>query len=365
MPKKKIPKLIKVAIYLIVMYLVCWGMLMVLMFSGNFPSLNVYERSQVDSLSFSPDGSKLMSIDRENVIQIWDINSGDEISSHDVGNHGVALWFPDGKNIGVNHYSIHPTNKGLAIYNTTNFNKIGMINGDFAQIYASNDFGIISTNFVKYYYDLKKAQYNISLWNSSTYYKVKQLNIPIMDPLLAISPVGGKIAYLPWGSNVLQIIDISNENITKTLNLVNQSVMDITKCYYIKWLEENSRIAMVANFKNAGIYFYYWNVSGGSVILKTNYSFYMIYPSFSPDGMEFIMSSGIESPTNVSVVDTITGEVKYSLFLSEKGVSSTEWSPDGSLIAAGSGDGIIKIWNAQTGEVVQTIMTPKDHRVPT
>jgi len=339
---------------------------LILLFSCVFFSgcIQVYERSSVDLIKFSPDSSKIMSITHKDTLQIWDVNSGEEISSQNVGNHGVALWFPDGETIGVNHYSIHQKNMGLAIYNSTNFNKIGMINGDFAQIYASNDFGIISTNFIKYYYDLKTAQYNISLWNSSTYYKVKQLNISIMDSLLAISPVGGKIAYLPWGGDVLQIIDISNENITNTLNLINHSVMDITKCYYIKWLEENSRIAMVANFKNDDIYFYYWNVSDGSVILKKNYSFYMIYPSFSPDGMKFIMSSGVESPTNVSVVDTITGEVKYSLFLSEKGVSSTEWSPDGSLIAAGSNDGIIKIWNATTGELIQTMMTPKDYRVP-
>ena len=69
MPKKKIPKLIKVAIYLIVIYMICWGILMALIFSGNFPP-NVYERSQVDSLSFSPDGSKLMSIDRENTTEV-------------------------------------------------------------------------------------------------------------------------------------------------------------------------------------------------------------------------------------------------------------------------------------------------------
>lgn len=365
MPKKKIPKLIKVAIYLIVIYMICWGILMALIFSGNFPP-NVYERSEVDSLSFSPDGLKLMSITHEDTAQIWDINSGDELSSHDVGNHGVALWFPDGKTIGINHYSIHPTNNGLAIYNITNFNKIGMINRDFAQIYTLNDFGIISTNFIKYYKDLKTAQYNISLWNSTTLTEVKQINISIMNPLLGLSPVGGKIACLPWKGDVLRIIDISNESYNLSLENMDYSVKKIMPYDLLsfRWSQDGERIGLLTFFNSNRnhVYHYLWDSTNGSRLLNKTFTIQGSIADISPDLSKFIYADPRE--TNVSIIDILLGEPTITLEFSEW-ISTVKWSPDGNRIAAGSNDGIIKVWDATTGELIQTMMTPKDHRVPT
>jgi len=322
-------------------------------FSG---CIDVYERSPIDFIAISSDGSKIISHDSELQFQIWNINSGEELfrNTYKTGN---IKWIQDGKK-----FLITGSNK-IRIFNSSSFEEIWNNAGSFSFLDISESGLSLSTSWT--HFEDHRPIFNITLWDLAKNLKIKVLNITTKSSRISLSQTGTRFVYIPKTENSLEIINVSNENITKTLNLINQSVRNISKCHYIKWLEEDSRIAMVANFKNDGICFYYWNVSDGSVILKKNYSFYMIYPSFSPDGMNFIMSSGVEYPTNVSVVDTITGEVKYSLFLSEKGVSSTDWSPDGSLIAAGSNDGIIKVWNATTGELVQTLLTPKDHRVPT
>jgi len=52
------------------------------------------------------------------------------------------------------------------------------------------------------------------------------------------------------------------------------------------------------------------------------------------------------------------------LGISDKGVSAIDWSSESSIIAAGSYDGVIKVWNATSGELIQTMKTP-EHYAPT
>ena len=250
----------------------------------------------------------------------------------------------------------------MRIFDNNTNKEIWNSSGYFSYLDISHSGISLSTSWT--HFENQQPVFNITLWDLSRKAKIKVLNITTKSKL-SITQTGTKFVHIPTTGNSLEIINITDENSTATLPLVNQSITDITTCHCLKWIEEESRIAMVAEFSNEGTYCYYWNASDGSVIYKEKYNFTLIYPSFSPDGMNFVMSSDKNSPSNISVIETITGEVLYSLFLSEKGVRSTEWSPDGRFIAAGSKDGIIKVWNATTGDLIQTMKTPKDHRVPT
>ena len=80
---------------------------------------------------------------------------------------------------------------------------------------------------------------------------------------------------------------------------------------------------------------------------------------FSPDG-KTLASSGDEWDSNIRLWDVQTGELlktlkKRTAFEDFEGrdVNSVVFSPDGNMIASGSGNGTIRLWNAHSGEFIK------------
>ena len=80
---------------------------------------------------------------------------------------------------------------------------------------------------------------------------------------------------------------------------------------------------------------------------------------FSPDG-KTLASSGDKWDSNIRLWDVQTGEhlktlKKRTAFEDFEGrdVNSVVFSPDGNMIASGSGNGTIRLWNAHTGEFIK------------
>ena len=80
---------------------------------------------------------------------------------------------------------------------------------------------------------------------------------------------------------------------------------------------------------------------------------------FSPDG-KTLASSGDEWDSNIRLWDVQTGELlktlkKRTAFEDFEGrdVNSVVFSPDGNMIASGSGNGTIRLWNAHTSEFIK------------
>ena len=80
---------------------------------------------------------------------------------------------------------------------------------------------------------------------------------------------------------------------------------------------------------------------------------------FSPDG-KMLASSGDNWDSNIRLWDVQTGErlktlKKRTAFEDFEGrdVNSVVFSPDGNVIASGSGNGTIRLWNAHTGEFIK------------
>jgi WD40 repeat protein/tetratricopeptide (TPR) repeat protein len=75
--------------------------------------------------------------------------------------------------------------------------------------------------------------------------------------------------------------------------------------------------------------------------------------AFSPDGKRLATGNGGLSsqpvPGEVKFWDVVKGQELLTLRGHEGGINSVAWSPDGQVLASGSGDNSVRIWNSKTG----------------
>ncbi len=80
---------------------------------------------------------------------------------------------------------------------------------------------------------------------------------------------------------------------------------------------------------------------------------------FSPDG-KTLASSGDEWDSNIRLWDVQTGELlktlKKRIVFDDRIVNSVVFNPDGDIIASGSGNGTIRLWNANTGNFIKYLV---------
>ena len=71
--------------------------------------------------------------------------------------------------------------------------------------------------------------------------------------------------------------------------------------------------------------------------------------TYSPDGKTLAVADGHDAPGTVTLWEVATRRVKATLDGHERGVATVVFSPDGTLVASGSWDSTIRIWDARTG----------------
>ena len=96
-----------------------------------------------------------------------------------------------------------------------------------------------------------------------------------------------------------------------------------------------------------------WDVNTGNIIRKIGSSEFVDAVEFSPNG-NTIAGGGADG--KITLWDTNTWSLIWTINDFPQQVSSIKFSPDGNTIASGSYAGTIKLWNANTGSLVNNII---------
>ncbi len=309
--------------------------------------VDVYERSPVEYISISPNGAYLASVDLEGMLQIWNISNG-EVTYSKKNFYMRPSWLPDGE-----HFILLSEDK-TEVYKSSSGDLIMNLSGSlFPKSWSLDKKIILTTNGSE-----------IILWNDS-FFKIKTINITEQIKSISLSLDGTKICYFPRDNGHLpKILNISDGNISIVLKSNGRKLSSILNCYNLYWCKDGYQISTLVDYLNdrGNITFYSWNTTSSLIINNITYPYVVSDACLSPDCTKFIYADTIKK--DITMVDITSKKIIDSFNISKKSVRSVDWSLDGSLIAAGSNDGIIKVWDAETGELIQTLLTPKDHRVP-
>jgi WD40 repeat protein len=80
--------------------------------------------------------------------------------------------------------------------------------------------------------------------------------------------------------------------------------------------------------------------------------------SVSPDGDRLAVA--LVGSSEIWMVDILSGETKEVLSGHEFRVNSVNHAPNGSLLASGGRDATVRLWDAQTGDLLRTLVNPSE-----
>ncbi len=99
--------------------------------------------------------------------------------------------------------------------------------------------------------------------------------------------------------------------------------------------------------------FMLWDVASGTLRKTLTDSHMGFSLAFSPDGK--LLASGSGDKTTVKLWDVASVMLRKTLAGHEDSVDSVAFSPDGKLLASGSGDKTVKLWDVASGTLRQTL----------
>ncbi|MBD2535023.1 trypsin-like peptidase domain-containing protein [Nostoc flagelliforme FACHB-838] len=266
-------------------------------------TLKEHSNYVIRSVAFSPDGKTLASGSSNKTIKIWNVATGQEITtlkdkedSDTVmsvlqGNSVVSVAFsPDGKTLASG--SLDGT---IKIWNVRTGQEITTLQGHSSSVRSvafSPDGKTLASG------DWRRT---IKIWNVGT---------------------GQEITKLQGHSDYVESVAFSPDGIT-----------------------------LASGSKDGTIKI--WNVrTGQEITTLKGHSSYVLSVTFSPDGKT--LASGSTDKT-IKIWNVTAGQEITTLQGHSRYVQSVTFSPDGKTLASGSWDGTIKIWNVRTGQEITTL----------
>jgi WD40 repeat protein len=267
-----------------------------------------YRWPKCHSLAFSADGTRLHTSDDERG-HVWDLTAGKAVSSfpHPADDKEKGVWIvafsPDGKLLATGTQST----RAVRVWDAATGKMLHELKGDGGGIECavfSPEGGVLA---------VANRDEAVEVWDASAGKRLRTLKgTGDRTVALAFSPDGSLLAA------------VANGGISSTATGLQQVVL--------------------------------WNVEAEEVVTRVPAP-EVCGVRFSPDGKLLAWESG----TAVGFIDATTGKHIHSYDAHTGPVTALAYSPDGKLIATGSEDGTVRVWNPDTGEPVGALRGHKDH----
>ena len=182
-------------------------------------------------------------------------------------------------------------------------------------------------------------------------------DVPTGELLLELSSHTGDVAGIAWSPDGKKIVTASLDTTALVWDAITGEVMfplngHENQVWDVAWSPDGGYIATDSRDGTARI----WNAASGVELfrLRNNQAGESVLNSidWSPSGDQMLTMGSIYNQIwNLSALPP-------NLFGHLKGLKAARWSPDGERIATASQDATVRIWDASSGELLETLVHP-------
>jgi hypothetical protein len=280
------------------------------------------EAIRIQSISFSPDGSRIASAGRDSHFHIWDMATGTELLTIGGHRHIVqdARWNPDGT-----LFASSGEDGTVRLWNGATFEATAQITSNemHFDVAFAHDGSRLATS---------GSSGNVAIWDVIGTEPVELLRFKSGNPH-SYSPIfyGDGTRCVCCGNNgVITIWDIAR-NAILTKQIIQASAEYLA-------LSPDERILAAPSFTFVTAR----NANDLAGVWKRSYNISLRIPRFSPDGRLLFVSC----VRGVLVLRAEDG-AEIMMFRTEERCIGIDLSPDGTLLAAGSANSNIHFWDAR------------------
>ncbi|TWH43478.1 AAA-like domain-containing protein [Dulcicalothrix desertica] len=289
-------------------------------------------KNEVNSVAFSPDGKTLASASSDKTIKLWNVNTGQQISSltgHK--NYVTSVAFsPDGKTL-----ASASADKTIKLWNVNTGQQTYSLTGHqdyvFSVAFSPDGKTLASAS----------ADKTIKLWNVNTGQQISSLTGHLISVFsVAFSPDGKTLASASWDYTI-KLWNVNTGQQISSLTGHQNAVISVA------FSPDGKTLASASADHTIKL----WNVNMGQQISNLTDQNGAYSVAFSPNG-KTLASAGNKT---IKLWNVNTGQQISSLSGHQNIVNSVVFSPDGKTLASASSDKTVKLWNVNTGQQISSL----------